>query len=70
MPDWLDEKFYREQIQPQLGELQVRVIQLGLAVSEPYAQRIRVGACIPHPRHWKKLAVLADVKLKPSMKGS
>jgi CRISPR-associated endonuclease Cas1 len=62
MPDWLDEKFYREQIQPRLAELQVRVIQFELSVSEPYALRIRKGACIPHPRHWQKLFRLANIK--------
>ena len=61
LPVWLDEKFYREQIQPKLVELQVRIIQLELAVSEPYAQRIRGGTCIPHPRHWQKLAALANL---------
>jgi hypothetical protein len=59
MPDWLDEKFYPEEIKPRLSQLQVRVIQLGLAVSEPYALRIRTGDCIPHPRHWQKLARIA-----------
>jgi CRISPR-associated endonuclease Cas1 len=58
LPDWLDEKFYRDQIQPKLPRLQVRVIQFELSVSESYAQRIRVGACIPHRRHWEKLARL------------
>jgi CRISPR-associated endonuclease Cas1 len=61
LPDWLDEKFYVAKIKPQLARLQVRVIQLGLAVSEPYALRIREGVCIPHRRHWEKLAGLADI---------
>ena len=63
LPDWLDEKFYREEIKPKLAGLQVRVIQLGLAVSEPYALRIRNGVCIPHPRHWEKLARMAECYL-------
>jgi CRISPR-associated endonuclease Cas1 len=63
LPDWLDEKFYREQIQPKLVQLQVRAIQFELSVSEPYALRIRGGACIPHPRHWQKLAELANIRV-------
>jgi hypothetical protein len=61
MPNWLDEKFYREQIQPKLSKVLVRMIQFQLAVSEPYAQRIRKAACVPHPRHWQKLAALANL---------
>jgi hypothetical protein len=59
IPDWLDENFYREQIQPGLSGIKVRTIQFALVVSEPYALRIRKGACIPHRRHWQKLAALA-----------
>ncbi len=61
LPDWLDEKFYRHKIQPKLAELQVRVIQFELSVSEPYALRIRGGFCIPHARHWQKLARLVNL---------
>jgi hypothetical protein len=60
LPDWFNEKFYREQIQRKIYKIQVRTIQIGLSVSEPYALRIRKGACIPHPRHWQKLAALAN----------
>lgn len=56
IPGWLNEKFYFEQIKPRLPELQVGVVQFGLNVSEPYALRIRNGVCIPHRRHWEKLA--------------
>jgi CRISPR-associated endonuclease Cas1 len=59
MPGWLDQKFYLEQIQPKLSGVLVRTIQFELAVSEPYALRIRSGSSIPHPRHWQKLAALA-----------
>jgi len=61
LPDWLDGKFYRGKIQPKLAELQVRVIQFELRVSEPYAQRIRKAACVPHRRHWQTLARLANL---------
>jgi CRISPR associated protein Cas1 len=57
-PDWLDEKTYREKIRPQLVSLTVPTIMRALAVSEPYAANIRVGRCIPHPRHWFALAKL------------
>jgi CRISPR-associated endonuclease Cas1 len=61
LPDWFNEKFYRDQIQRKISKIQVRTIQIGLSVSEPYALRIRGGACIPHPRHWQKLAALANL---------
>jgi len=60
MPGWLNQKYYLEQIQPKLSGVLVRTIQLELAVSEPYALRIRSGSSIPHPRHWQKLAGLAN----------
>jgi hypothetical protein len=61
VPDWFNEKFYRDQIQRRISKIQVRTIQIELSVSEPYALRIRGGACIPHPRHWQKLAALANL---------
>jgi CRISPR-associated endonuclease Cas1 len=60
-PAWLDERFYREQVQPQLREIQVPVIQSAIAVSEPYALSIRRASRIPHRRHWLVLARLAKV---------
>jgi CRISPR-associated endonuclease Cas1 len=62
MPDWLNQKFYLEQIQPKLSGVQVRTIQFELLVSEPYALRIRGGVCIPHQRHWKTLATLVGIE--------
>jgi CRISPR-associated endonuclease Cas1 len=59
-PEWLTERFYREQIQRRLSQIQVPIIQSALSVSEPYALRIRNGQCIPHPRHWKTLAKFAS----------
>jgi len=61
LPDWFNEKFYRDHIQHKISKIQVRTIQIGLSVSEAYALRIRGGACIPHPRHWQKLAALANL---------
>jgi CRISPR-associated endonuclease Cas1 len=60
-PDWLDEKTYREKIQPRLAAITVSRILSALDVSEPYATNIRAGRCVPHPRHWQKLARLVDV---------
>ena len=57
-PDWLDEKFYRGQIQPRLVEITVPTIASALAVSESYAINVRAGRCIPHGRHWLNLARL------------
>jgi len=60
-PDWLDRKFYREQIQPRLLSIQPSEIQAALSVSKPYALRIRAAMCVSHPRHWLTLARLVDV---------
>jgi CRISPR-associated endonuclease Cas1 len=57
-PDWLDEKAYRERVQPGLLSVIVPKIMSTLSVSEPYALRIRAGRCVPHPRHWLGLAKL------------
>jgi CRISPR-associated endonuclease Cas1 len=59
-PDWLDEKTYRERLQPQLLRITAPKIMSALSISEPYALRIRGGRCIPHPRHWLSLARLVN----------
>jgi CRISPR-associated protein Cas1 len=59
-PDWLDEKTYRERVQPQLLRITAPKIMSALSISEPYALRIRGGHCIPHPRHWLSLARLVN----------
>jgi hypothetical protein len=64
-PEWLDEKIYREKIQPRLTSVTVSAILSALDVSEPYAANIRAGRCIPHPRHWFPLAKLTGVKSEP-----
>jgi len=60
-PQWLDERAYREQIQPRLAALTVPDISAALGVSEPYATHIRAGRRRPHPRHWEGLARLVGV---------
>jgi CRISPR-associated endonuclease Cas1 len=64
-PEWLSENFYREQIQPRLAKLEASTLASALSVSKPYATNIRVGRCIPHPRHWLTLARLVGVAAIP-----
>jgi uncharacterized Zn finger protein (UPF0148 family) len=60
-PTWLDEKTYREKIQPRVVEVTVPAISAALGISEPYATDIRAGKRKPHPRHWVTLARLVGV---------
>ncbi len=60
-PEWLDEKFYQEQIQPRLAAVTVPTIVSALTVSVPYATNISAGRRRPHPRHWMTLARLVKV---------
>jgi hypothetical protein len=69
-PDWLDEKSYTEQIQPQLAGLKVPAIMSALSVSRPYATDIRAGKRIPHPRHWLALARLVGHSMEVREKTS
>ena len=57
LPEWLNEKVYCEKIQPQLVALTVAAIASALEISKPYATDIRAGKRVPHPRHWKTLAL-------------
>lgn len=57
-PAWLTEGFYRDNIQPKLGQLTSPPIQKAIGVSRPFAVDIRKGRRTPHPRHWVKLAEL------------
>jgi CRISPR-associated endonuclease Cas1 len=60
-PERLDEKTYREKILSRLAGVTVSTIVSALAVSQPYAANIRTGRCIPHPRHWLRLAGLVGI---------
>lgn len=60
-PDWLNEKAYREKIQPLLLRQTVPTISIALGVSQPYATDIRAGKRLPHPRHWPMLARLVGL---------
>jgi hypothetical protein len=61
LPKWFDEDFYRREIQPRLSTFTVRRLRLLIDVSHPYATLIKRGDRIPHPRHWMRLAGLAEV---------
>jgi len=61
-PAWLDKRFYCEQIQPRLTQLEASSIASTLSISRPYATNIRVGRCVPHQRHWLSLAKLTGCK--------
>jgi CRISPR-associated endonuclease Cas1 len=58
LPEWLNEKSYREKIQPRLAEVTVPAISKALGISGGYATDIRSGRRRPHPRHWQALAQL------------
>jgi hypothetical protein len=60
-PAWLNEKTYREEIQPRLAGVTVPTISSALSISEPYATDIRAGRRLSHPRHWLTLARLVGV---------
>ena len=59
-PSWLTKRFYLEKIQPLLASLSGTAIAKALNVSRAYANEIRKGR-LPHPRHWKALAVLSGL---------
>jgi len=61
LPEWLNEKAYREKILPKLATSTVSAISSVLGVSKPYAADIRSGKRVPHPRHWKSLARLVEI---------
>ena len=63
LPEWLNEKVYREKIQPKLATVTIRSIMEALQVSKPYAADIRSGKRVPHPRHWETLAKLVDITI-------
>src|SRR5262249_9113583 len=57
-PAWLTEEVFSRKIQPRLANVTVPTIRAALGVSKSYATNIRSGRCIPHPRHWLRLAQL------------
>jgi hypothetical protein len=61
-PAWLDEKAYRQKIQPRLAKVPVPTIRVALGISKPYATDVRSGKRLPHPRHWQTLAHLVGLE--------
>jgi ribosome-binding protein aMBF1 (putative translation factor) len=57
-------QIYRETVAPKVATLTMSPTALAeeLGVSRRYIQMIRAG-CIPHPRHFEKLARLAGVEM-------
>ena|ERR1035441_4567429 len=60
-PAWLNEKAYREKIQPLLKGVSTSAIATALGVTWAYASVVRKGEKLPHPRHWLPLAELAGL---------
>jgi hypothetical protein len=64
-PAWLTNECYLSKIQPLLVQLTRPRIMEALGVGKVYASEIRNGNCVPHPRHWLKLAELVGVSGNP-----
>ena len=60
-PSWLTAEVYAADIQPRLTGYTRPAIAAALGVSVVYAGEIRNGTCVPHKRHWLKLAELVGV---------
>jgi CRISPR-associated endonuclease Cas1 len=60
-PSWLTNEYYITNIQPRLAKLTRPQIAEALGVSVVYAGEIRNGKCVPHPRHWLRLAGLVGI---------
>lgn len=60
-PEWLNEKFFQENIQEKLAAVSASTIASMLSTSLSYASNIRAGRCVPHRRHWHNLALLIGV---------
>jgi CRISPR-associated endonuclease Cas1 len=60
-PAWLTEEAYREKVRPLLMGISTSRVATVLGVTWAYAQDIRKGHKLPHPRHWLKLAELVGV---------
>lgn len=58
-PKWLTAQFYRSRIQPAIALIPGSKVAVILGCSRSYANEVRKGR-LPHPRHWKALAELAE----------
>jgi CRISPR-associated endonuclease Cas1 len=57
LPPWLTREFFLQTIHPLLATVSPSQLRSVLGISHFYANKIRKG-CVPHPRHWQKLAEL------------
>jgi CRISPR-associated endonuclease Cas1 len=55
-PDWPDKNTYVREVQPRLVAVTISAMASTLGVSESYAEDIRAGRHLAHPRHWHTLA--------------
>lgn len=60
-PAWLTADVYAHEVQPRLAALTRPAIAAALGVTIVYAGEIRNGSCIPHKRHWAKLAEMVGI---------
>jgi CRISPR-associated endonuclease Cas1 len=63
-PAWLTSEYYMTNIQPRLAQLTRPAIAEAIGVSIVYGGEVRNGKCVPHQRHWLKLARLVGVAAK------
>jgi CRISPR-associated endonuclease Cas1 len=61
LPGWLTRDVYVNRILPALASVAKSRIRSELRVSEPYSSYIQEGKRIPHPRHWRALALLVGL---------
>jgi CRISPR-associated endonuclease Cas1 len=69
-PDWLDERCYRDKIQPRLAGLTVRTIASTLGISIPYASNVRSGKKQLHPCRWQQVAQLVGIGQSDKTEGA
>ncbi len=61
LPKWLTNDVYLSQLQLRLAGFTRPAIAAVMGVTTVYAGEVRNGNCIPHQRHWQKLANLVGV---------
>jgi CRISPR-associated endonuclease Cas1 len=64
LPSWLTRDFFLQRIHPRLAKVPPSQVRFALNVSHYYATKIRKG-CVPHARHWQKLAELTGSTERP-----
>jgi hypothetical protein len=59
-PGQRDEAWFKREIAPKLDAFSLKDIGKATGLSLAACSRIRAGAKVPHPRHWKALSKLMD----------